>query len=226
MDDKATIDVDHALHVVAGRLGRVAVAHRPGVGLSEDQDRLVAILQDLLPAHEPILAATEGLDRGGERLPMPRLVVETLGHRLIHDVEPVEVVSDLLFGMRDITGETISAGDVFWARYRAHLGSVQRDQPTTDQAGLAAELDEGGAGADDGFRVVMTEGGDGAVIRCKLAQQPERFEVANTGAFQMARGPDLVEITPDVEPQHIARMVSGTPGCRRNGAAEAKLSQV
>ena len=67
MDDQAAIDVDDALHVVTRRLGRMPVAHRPGVALAEDQHCLVAILQDLLPANQSILAATEGLDRIAER---------------------------------------------------------------------------------------------------------------------------------------------------------------
>jgi hypothetical protein len=146
----------------------MSVAHRPGVRLAEDQHRLVAIFQDLLPANEPILAATEGLDRSAERLPMLGLIVEALSHRLIHDVEPVEVVSDLLLCVRHITSEPIGAGDVLRAGYRAHLGSVQRDQPTVDEACLAAELDKCRAGADDGLRIVVTEGGDGAVVRCEL----------------------------------------------------------
>jgi hypothetical protein len=32
MDDQAIIDVNDALHVVAGRLRRMSAAHRPGVG--------------------------------------------------------------------------------------------------------------------------------------------------------------------------------------------------
>lgn len=144
------------------------VAHRTGVGLTENQNRLLPIVQDLLPANEPILAATEDLNRGGERLPMLGLIVETLSHRLIHDVEPVEVVGDFFLCARDVTGETVGAGDVRWARNRAHLGPVQRDQPTADEAGLAAELDKGSAGADDGFRIVVTDGGDSAVVGASL----------------------------------------------------------
>jgi hypothetical protein len=45
--------------------------------------------------------------------------------------EAVKVVGDLLFGMRDITGEPIGAGEVLWARDRAHLGSrrVKKTEP-------------------------------------------------------------------------------------------------
>jgi hypothetical protein len=35
-----------------------------------------------------------------------RLIAEALGHRLVDDVEPVGVVGDLLFGARDVSGET------------------------------------------------------------------------------------------------------------------------
>lgn len=70
----------------------------------------------------------------------------------------------------------------------------------------------------DGFRIVVTEGGDGAVVGTQLAQQTECFEVANTGPFQMVRGADLVEIAPDVGPEHVAGKISG--------AAEAELSEV
>jgi len=33
-------------------------------------------------------------------------------------------------------------------------------------------------------------------------------------------------VAPDVQPQHIARVVSGTAGGRGNGTVEAELSQV
>ena len=112
MYDQAAIYIDHALHVVAGCLGRTSIAHRPRVGLAKDQSRLVAILQDVLPAHEPVLAAPEGLDRSGERLPMFGLIVEPLVHCLIYDVEPLKLVGDLLFGVRNVTGKPVGASDV------------------------------------------------------------------------------------------------------------------
>lgn len=42
----------------------------------------------------------------------------------------------------------------------------------------------------------------------------------------MTRGPELVEIAPDVEPEHVARAVTRTAGGRGDGAAEAQLCQV
>jgi hypothetical protein len=39
MYDQAAIYIDHALHVVAGCLGRTSIAHRPRVGLAKDQSR-------------------------------------------------------------------------------------------------------------------------------------------------------------------------------------------
>jgi hypothetical protein len=44
-------------------------------------------------------------------------------------------------------------------------------------------LNEGGARSDNGFWIVMTKGGDRAVVERQLAQQPQRFEVANAGSF-------------------------------------------
>jgi hypothetical protein len=112
-----------------------------------------------------------------------------------------------------------------WLRRSALVAAVGLSARASGGPG-EAEPDKRCAGADDRFRIVMTKGSDGPVIRRELAQQPERFKVAGTGPFQMARGPDLVEIAPDVQPQHVAWVVSGTAGRRGNGAVEAKLGQV
>jgi hypothetical protein len=72
----------------------------------------------------------------------------------------------------------------------------------------------------------VAEGGDGAVVRRKLAHQPDGFQIADAGSFQKARGSHLVEISPDVEPQHVGWMVSGTAGGCGDGAAETQLCQV
>ena len=40
------------------------------------------------------------------------VILEALGHRLVDDVEPVEVVGDLLFGVRDASRGTLGARDI------------------------------------------------------------------------------------------------------------------
>ena len=120
MDDQTTIDVDDALHVVAGRLGRMPITHRPGVGLAETR----TVSSRFFRISCRPTSRSEALDRSGERLPMLGLIIETLSHRLVHNVEALKVVGALLFGMSDITGEPPGACDVLWARDRAHLCPV------------------------------------------------------------------------------------------------------
>lgn len=52
------------------------------------------------------------------------MVLEALGHRLVDDVEPVEVVVDLRFDVRDASGETLVARDILQTRRRPHFGAV------------------------------------------------------------------------------------------------------
>jgi hypothetical protein len=61
---------------------------------------------------------------------MQGVIIETLSNRIIHDVEPVQIVGDLLLCVRDIAGEPIGAGNILRAGDGAHLGPVQRNQPT------------------------------------------------------------------------------------------------
>jgi hypothetical protein len=53
----------------------------------------------------------------------------------------------------EIAHQALSAGDVLLAGDRLHFGAVQRDLATADQPALSTELDEGGARANDGFRL-------------------------------------------------------------------------
>ena len=62
---------------------------------------------------------------------------------LVDDVEPVEVVGDLLFGMRDVPGEAFSACDVLGACDRSHLGAVHRHDAAANEPLLLADLHEG-----------------------------------------------------------------------------------
>jgi hypothetical protein len=118
---------------------------------------------------------------------------------LVHDVEAVEIVGDLALGVRDVARQALGAGDVLRAGDGPHLRPVKRNHASADQALLATELHEGGAGPHDRVRVVVPEGGDGAVVGREAAHQPERLQVAGARAFQHARGAHLVEIAPDVE---------------------------
>jgi hypothetical protein len=61
------------------------------------------------------------------------VILEALGHRLVDDVEPVEIVGDLLFGVRDVSDETLGAHDTFWTRHRPHFGAVDRYHAPADE---------------------------------------------------------------------------------------------
>lgn len=164
MDDQSAVDIDDALHVVRGELGRAAIAHRLGVGFAEDEHLLIAIRQDLLASNETVPSSAQSSDGIRKRLAVLRLVVETLGQRLVHDVEPVQIVADLLLCVRQVARKPICAGDILGTGDRTHLGPVQRDETAADQAGFLAELDKGGARRDNGFWVIVSEGGDRAVV--------------------------------------------------------------
>jgi hypothetical protein len=170
----------------------MGVAHRPGVGLAEDQHLLIPLRQDFLPASEPVLATAERGDSVSERLPVNRLIIEALRDRLVHRVEPVEIVRDLLLGVGEVATQRFGACDVLGARDGSHLGAIQRHHPAGDQATVQAELDEGGARGDDGCGVVVSEGSDGAVVGRELLQQPESFEITGAGALEMTRRAELV----------------------------------
>lgn len=104
--------------------------------------------------------------------------------------------------------ETLGTSNALRASDGSHLGAVQGDQPAGDQAALAAEANERLAGVDDRLGIVVPEGRNRSVVRHKAAKQPERFEVAQTGALKVARRAHLVQLALGVEPEHVGRVVA------------------
>lgn len=226
VDDETALDVDGALKIVRRQLGRVRVTYWLGLGLAEDKHLLIPLLKLVLPPSEALLSTFQRLDGCLEALPMERLIVEALRDSLVDDVQPVEIVGDLFFGMRDVAGEPLSSGDILRAGDRTHLRTVKRDRATADQAMIAAELDEGGAGGHDGLRTVVPESRDGSVVGRKTAQEPKGLQVAQACALKMARRANLIEIAPDVQAEHITRMIAGPASCRSHCPREAKLAKI
>lgn len=65
-----------------------------------------------------------------------------------------EILPDWLFGVSDVSGETLCGRDILWTRHRPHLGAVDRHDVPADEPFLPAELHEGRAGGDDRLRIL------------------------------------------------------------------------
>ncbi len=72
----------------------------------------------------------------------------------------------------------------------------------------------------------MAESGDGPIVRREPPYQPERFEIAMAGALKEAGRPYLIQIAPDIQAKHIARMISGPSGCSADRAIEAQPDKI
>jgi hypothetical protein len=226
MDDQAAFHVHDALEIVGRQLRRMAVTNRLGFGLAEDEHFFVPVIEFSLTLGKPILSTLQRSDRSSERLPVNGLIRNPLRGLLVHDIKAVKIVRDLAFGVDDVARQAFSAGDVLRTGDGPDLSPVERDRAAADQALLAAELHEGGAGPHDCLRVVVPERGDGAVIWGKAAHQPQRLQIADAGALQHPRRAQLVEIAPDVETQHVAWSKAGPAGCGGHRPVKAELGEV
>jgi hypothetical protein len=89
MDDQASVGVDGGLHVVAGRLETMAVAHRPRLLFAFDEGRAIIRLQ---PGREPVQLGAPGAPGGECRGNRARLIV---GLGRVRRVQPGEVGGNL-----------------------------------------------------------------------------------------------------------------------------------
>jgi hypothetical protein len=157
---------------------------------------------------------------------MDRPLSDTLGFLIVHDVEPIEIICDLILGMRDVAGESLGPGNVLGAGDGAHLGAVERHNITAHQGLIPAKGDECRAHPHDRLGIVVPECGDGSIVGPQLPHQPDRLKIATTAALEVARRSHLIEITPDVETEHISRMIAGTAGCRRHRPRKAQIDKI
>jgi hypothetical protein len=89
--------------------------------------------------------------------------------------------------------------------YRLALGAVDGHQFPAEKIQVAAEQVKL---AEDGLEspgVILPKIRNGLEVGLQLAQQPEHFEFAPAGTLQRPAGADLVEVTPEIKPQQIAR---------------------
>lgn len=128
--------------------------------------------------------------------------------------------------MRDVAGESLGTSDVFGAGDRTHLRAVERDNLTAYQALFPAEGDERRAHCNNRFGVVVPECGDGAVIGRQAAYEPHRLQIAQTCPLQLTRRAQLVEVTPDVEPQHVAWMIARSSRRCRHRTIKTELGEI
>jgi hypothetical protein len=165
----------------------MGVSHRLSLRFAEHEHLLVSSFEFLLSPGQPILPALQGGNGSLEALAVQRLIFESLRDGLVDDVQAVETIGDRFSGMRDVPREPLRPGDVLRAGDGSHLGAVERDRSATHQILFATEQHERGAGRDDRVGIVVSEGGNGPIIRLELAHQPHRFKVALAGALQMSR---------------------------------------
>jgi hypothetical protein len=183
------------------------------------------VLQFLLSSGEPFLPAPQGGDRRFEPLSMEWLIIESLGDRLVDDIQPVEIVGDLFLGMRDVAREPFGTSYVLGAGDGAHLRAVERDRAPANKVLFPTELHERDARRYDRAGKVVPEGG-GAVVQLQPPHQPDSLKISATGTLEMPRGSNLVEIAPDIEAQHIARMITGPASGGRFRPCEAQIDKV
>ena len=116
-------------------------------------------------------------------------------------------------------------------RLRAHPAGCLRQSISlrsiaTEEPQLSAEQVELAEDRLERRRIVPAEIGDGLEVGPELPQQPEHFEIAPALQLQTAAGAHLVEVTPEVELQKIARRKGRPAGVRRRGAGKAAGLQV
>lgn len=162
----------------------------------------------------------------GECSPMAGLLVESGPRLRVDRVETVQVIRDLALSMLDVPTQALCAGNVLRAGDRSHLRAVERDHSAADQALAAAELNEGGAGAHDGLGIVVPERCDRPVIRRKTTHEPEGFKIPDAGPLQHPRRAHLVEVAPDIKPQHVRGPEPRSAGRRGHCAIESEFPQV
>jgi hypothetical protein len=101
------------------------------------------------------------------------------------------------------------------------LGPIDGHHRAAEEPQLAAEQVELTEDRLESRRIVLAEIGDRLAVGLQLAQQPEQLERASAFQFQTAAGAHLVEVTPKVELQEIARRERWPAGLRRRGAGKA-----
>jgi hypothetical protein len=153
----------------------------------------------------------------------PRCIVR-LG--IIGLVETSKIIGDPPVEAADLLGDLTVPHDLLAARHRPKLGAVQRHQPGLEQARIPAQHHEGATGSNDRRAIIATEIGDRLEVRRQPPQQPHRLDIAPAFALKTPRRTNLVEITPDIKPQQIARIV-GRPSCSsRHSTVEAETDDV
>lgn len=209
MDDQTGLGIHDALHVVGGRFGSGALAHRPGIRLALDQGRAVFLVH---AGRQPVEFGASGPKRGERCRHRARLIV---GLICIGFVQSGEIGRDLAVEAGSLLGEAGAADDLLRTGDGAELRAVQRHEPRGKQPRVPAQQHEGAGGPDDRRPVVAPEVGDRLEVRSQSPEQPHGLDIASTGPLQTPRGTNLVEVAPDVELQKITRIVARAP--RRSG---------
>jgi len=128
VDDQPTRNIDDALQIVRGKLRRVGISHRLGLRFAKHEYLLIPSLEFLLSSGQPILPTREGGNGGLEAFAVQRLIFKPLRDGLVDDVQAVEIIGDLLFGMRDVPCKPLRPGDVLRTGDGLHLGAGERDR--------------------------------------------------------------------------------------------------
>jgi hypothetical protein len=132
-------------------------------------------------------------------------------------VELGKVAGNALFQLR-APPLHLALGEVLVAVVdRLELAAVDGHARRSEQAHLAAQLDEASAHLAKRKTVVLAEVGDRLVIWHQAAQQPQKLQIAPGFALEPAARLHAVEIAVDVELQQDRRVEGGSSGrCRFN----------
>src|SRR5437762_1835435 len=109
---------------------------------------------------------------------------------------------------------------------RLDLGRINRYQLPAEKLQLAAQQDKFTAHRLDRLSVVAPEVRDGFEIRSQLAQQPDQFQVARRLPLQPATGTHPVEITVEIEPQQISRIIRRSPRLLELRVGKTSFAQI
>src|SRR5207302_7269423 len=99
-------------------------------------------------------------------------------------------------------------------------------QLAAKQFQLLAQLRELLTNPLDGLQVVAPKVSDRFEVRAELSQQPHHFDVDFRLALQHSRRAHSIQISVQVEPQKVARIVSRPPRLRRLRPPESQLGQI
>ena len=141
-------------------------------------------------------------------------------------IEALHVVGKLLVSLAEKLRQC-SAGEVaVLVVHRLDTRAIDRQQLPPEQVELAAQDDELAEHLPEGRTVDPPKGGYGAEVRLQAPEQPDRLDVAMRLRLQTTAGAYPVQISVDIELQHVGRIKAGASRLFRRHPLKAGGSQI